>query len=476
MKNAHSTLAWNPQCVQIVHTDAEAVAVIEEAIRKKKSLVTVSRFMWSWGHQLAQNGAIYVRVSDSHVKIVGSSVETGAAALVSEVHLALTHANMQMSAHGACFTSRQCQSIGGVLATNVHHSGTSTFADSCEWVDVATDVGKAIVIRAMKGSDLFRATVGGVGRTGIVVRASFKTETRSYFYTDFAPRKAMNTMRRKKDMCSEMEAIVSRYEGVAPNTLVSTTVVHPFFAVGETNAWVTSDRDRKKDLVAVFGKEKLVWKYLAEPLNTIMYELPHVMYQAWFFVLMGVAFLFLTDVPCDEKDQICMDFACSMDIGTWITHYTWEAYVPTDIAAEFGRFYDAYVKESSTVLRHCVVNLRFVYGSDTFFAGNSPARYNYICVGIVAYHRPSFRHYRTNFENMTKELNERFPGRIRLHPGKVNPPGYTYPEEKAAKFDRHKVFKPRRYSSSNDTMRRMPPLCFPFLTVVALVSALVLLV
>ncbi len=67
--------------------------------------------------------------------------------------------------------------IGGMIASDVHgknHHGVGAFCDHVEWFDL--DIGDARVVRCSPtdNADLFAATCGGMGLTGIILRAAFK--------------------------------------------------------------------------------------------------------------------------------------------------------------------------------------------------------------------------------------------------------------------------------------------------------------
>ncbi len=67
--------------------------------------------------------------------------------------------------------------IGGMIAADVHgknHHSAKTFGSYIEWIDVMTSDGK--IIRCSKADNivLFNATIGGMGLTGIILRAAFR--------------------------------------------------------------------------------------------------------------------------------------------------------------------------------------------------------------------------------------------------------------------------------------------------------------
>ena len=67
--------------------------------------------------------------------------------------------------------------IGGMIASDVHgknHHGAGSFCDHLEWVDLATGDGRVLRCSAEENGDLFAATCGGMGLTGVIVRAALR--------------------------------------------------------------------------------------------------------------------------------------------------------------------------------------------------------------------------------------------------------------------------------------------------------------
>ena len=89
---------------------------------------------------------------------------------------------LQLDARGACMNRDASQTIGGVLATNTHHSDIRSFADIAIWVDVVLADGS--LRRSHRGEELFMLTVGGGGQTGVVVRACFDVVPRGVYKRD----------------------------------------------------------------------------------------------------------------------------------------------------------------------------------------------------------------------------------------------------------------------------------------------------
>jgi len=67
--------------------------------------------------------------------------------------------------------------IGGLIAADVHgknHHKEGSFSNYVEWVDVITSDGQIKRCSRTENTDLFAWTMGGMGLTGIILRAAFK--------------------------------------------------------------------------------------------------------------------------------------------------------------------------------------------------------------------------------------------------------------------------------------------------------------
>lgn len=67
--------------------------------------------------------------------------------------------------------------IGGMLAADVHgknHHIDGSFGKWVEWIDLITPEGAVSRCSAQHDRDLFEATIGGMGLTGIILRAAFR--------------------------------------------------------------------------------------------------------------------------------------------------------------------------------------------------------------------------------------------------------------------------------------------------------------
>jgi decaprenylphospho-beta-D-ribofuranose 2-oxidase len=71
----------------------------------------------------------------------------------------------------------QWVTVGGMIASDVHgknHHGAGSFCDHLQWIDLATGAGTPLRCSRTQNADLFSATCGGMGLTGVIVRACFR--------------------------------------------------------------------------------------------------------------------------------------------------------------------------------------------------------------------------------------------------------------------------------------------------------------
>ncbi|GGB55399.1 FAD-binding oxidoreductase [Blastomonas aquatica] len=67
--------------------------------------------------------------------------------------------------------------IGGMIASDVHgknHHAAGSFCDHVDWFDLDLGDGRVMRCSPSENADLFAATCGGMGLTGIIVRVSFR--------------------------------------------------------------------------------------------------------------------------------------------------------------------------------------------------------------------------------------------------------------------------------------------------------------
>lgn len=70
--------------------------------------------------------------------------------------------------------------LGGAVAQDVHgknHDRRGSFGDHVAWLDLMVASGEVVRVSASRTPDLFAATVGGIGLTGIILRVAFRMDS-----------------------------------------------------------------------------------------------------------------------------------------------------------------------------------------------------------------------------------------------------------------------------------------------------------
>jgi FAD/FMN-containing dehydrogenase len=460
-RNSNRTVRWQPRAEVEVRSAHDAAALVRRTAAARGRIVAVTPARWSWTTSVAVDGAVAVRVADASVAVADGVCVAGAGAPVSAVYDAARRAGLQLDAHGMCMVWSLCQTVGGVLATNVHHAGTPTYGSRCLWLEVVDGTGR--LRRTTPGTQLFRLTVGGSGRTGLIVRAAFRLTPRTYYRS--VP--VLSTLRLRRSTAAELEAYVAAYRGAAPLALISSRSLLPYALTARVER-VRVDGPGRDQRSSRAGEAPWAYRLLVRPLDRLLQELPYEAYQLWTCALLPFLSTVLTTFPA--RGPVHLDIACSADYVTWGLHQEVEFYVPVARVREFGEWWDAHAR-GTRYLRRALLAFRYVHGEDLAFAGNAPARDDYVCFNLDSYHVPTFAGYTREIEAAAEAIRARFDGAVRAHPGKVNVPSGTYAAEdvKAVRrYDPHGVFAPAPYRHAAYTFRHTPPVCVGVTLLVAL--------
>jgi decaprenylphospho-beta-D-ribofuranose 2-oxidase len=111
--------------------------------------------------------------------------------------------------------------VGGCIAADVHgknHHVAGTFSQHVQWLDLHTAAGETIRCSASENSSLFHATAGGMGLTGLIVRAAIKLVPVESAYVSVRHEKSSSladTMQRLVEADKDWEATVAWIDGLA---------------------------------------------------------------------------------------------------------------------------------------------------------------------------------------------------------------------------------------------------------------------
>lgn len=450
--NSNRTVRWSPREVVFLPSAHEAEELVRRVSREKGRIVTTSQFRWSWTTSIAVDGAVNAQVVANSVHVHGRLVVADAGALVSSVYDAARREGLQLDSHGGCMIWKTCQTVGGVLATNVHHTGLPSYADRCEWVEVVVPGGRTV--RAHAGTSLFRLTVGGAGRTGIIFRAAFRLSPRTYYNTT----PLAYTLGFRKAYADEMKEYAEEYKTANPMDLLYTRVILPFgITVRLKSERVLNPTDLVDATDTSLGEPPWAYRLVISPLFRLAQELPYELFLLFQVPLMFLSSTLLTTFA--QRGNVHLDHASSLDHVVWQDHQEVEFFVPVPDAEAFGAWWDRY-RRKTRYLRNALIGFRYVYGSDLAFAANSPAGQDYVCFNLDSYHVPTFRGYTRELERAAETMRDEFHGRVRAHPGKLNLPSGNYRAEDvrvAAEHDPQGVFEVPPYDPAAFFFRVLPP-------------------
>lgn len=441
LQNQARTLSWTPTEIVYISCDNDAITCVKHAQDTGKRIVVVTQFRWSWSTIIAQD-TINLMVTSKHVKVSGNTIIADAGALVSALFINAGKVGKEMRAHGGCYTEHECQTVGGVLATNVHHSGVSTFGQECIWVDVCIAYKTPRIIRIYRDTESFAHVIGCAGRSGIILRAMFQLHNCSY-YTTTTP-----LLRWRTTLKNEVNTFIDLFRDQIKFKRIAVLAVLPYW-VSQTIIYNHVNVPLNPiDIPSGFGKKPFLWKTVLQPLNTIFSELPHSLYQIWKIGVLALAFSFFSKVP--KRGDVSMDLACSQDFAVWCNHIAFEAFIPIKSVDEFFSWYDDIVVKQCNFINRSFIAFRYIYGATR--SSDS------IAFGITVYHKSSYSKYRDELEWLTRAIYEKFGRTITYHQGKFNPAPYTqYDHPKFRVLDPNFVFCKDSYSREHQTLRRYPP-------------------
>jgi len=111
-------------------------------------------------------------------RFIGFTPETGI--LEAEAGVSITDILSTFSPQGwmpAVMPGTGFATLGGCIANDVHgknHHGAGTFGDHIESIELLMADGKVKRLSANRNKDLFRATIGGLGQTGVILSAKIR--------------------------------------------------------------------------------------------------------------------------------------------------------------------------------------------------------------------------------------------------------------------------------------------------------------
>lgn len=436
--NFGKTMSWKPGNI----VECENIACVMTTISNAKSQghrVKAYGTGWSWSTTIASDGDVYILLKGSLADALLAtfnftnekpSVIVGGGVQAFHLYMELQPTGFNIEAKGGCLTAKESQTIGGLLATNVHHSGIKTFYDVVEWIDVVTADG--MLQRTFRDETLFRLTIGGGGRTGIIVQAKFELAPRATYENVQTIQPEDNSFR------AFFQGFVDMVSGYEPQEFIGiglkSTLDSSFsgkLRMSEPSVNPVVLPPDYGDLSFLADLYRLADAVLDPLLPSSLYDL---------YYLGGLATVLIGAAPETKgRSGEDLDVACSSSSTPHLKHQEIEFFVPVDLMNDVGSYLDSRFAESAFpyIRDHGLFALRFVYGSNSLTAangvlhdGSSP---DVVSVNIDSYQRSKWPKYNQELNELLSELSGQFPRLIRTHPGKYNPPLSPDPESQAVK-------------------------------------------
>ena len=447
--NSNGTLAWQPKEFIMCYSEADVVAAVKAASANGSRVITVGSG-WSWSTTIASNddNVRYIKL-DGDLRSL--SVDTdkqlaycGGAACAHELYPALQAANLEVEAHGICYTASVSQTVAGLLATNVHAEGLKTFYDVCASVDVVLADGN--VQTAPAGSELFNLTIGGAGETGVLIRATLHLAPRSSYqqhpstmyvhplalcnlggfslaraaalYLDeFGDAPAFNE---KVALANSVRGLVhstERYEKLPAPDPAMHDLTPGWGEIEKPRFWLARAFGNCCNwnpfcFTPCYGLATATCISVLDPTpGLLMYTFPQCGCQP---------------LPCQERTAPkSLDLASLFPHILYLHHNEAELYVPTDLAVAVGTLLD---ERMPHICGRYLLALRFVFGCDSLTAANANQgggqRTDFVCLNFDEYRQSTWPTFNADMDDLAAMLHAEFPNRIFYHPGKYNCGGH----------------------------------------------------
>ena len=450
--NFGSTLEWYPGDIRMCSSVDQVLEVVEDA---KSSGKRVKAFGtgWSWSTTIAGDGDTYIKLTGDLADATKAKINTspttdaptpsatvGAGVLAFDLYLQLQNTGYNIEAKGNCLTADESQTVGGLLATNVHHTGIRSFYDVVEWVEVVT--AESGLVRTLRDEPLFRLTIGGAGRTGVIVNVRFNLTPRDTYErvnTDDITQPENDTFEAFfqgfVDLTSPYEPMEFIAYGIRPPGLARLANVQPPYS-----AWKRMAEPSAKSAIlpADFGNISIFAKSYLKVDPCLDFVLPSFVYDT---VYLAALFIVLPgkQPQTEGTTGVDLDVASSDTFTVRLKHQELEFFVPVDLLGQVGAYMDYRFDDGCYpyIRDHGLFALRKVFGCNSLTAangvladGSSP---DFIAVNIDSYQRKRWEQYNAELNTLLADLSTEFPEKIRTHPGKYNAPLSPNPEPQSVK-------------------------------------------
>lgn len=434
--NWDGNMRWQAEHV-VADTMEDLIGVLRRA-RGSRTKVRVVGSSWSWSRSIdpGPNG-ISVSLGNDFQKITWGAdrktIRVGAGVRLHTIQDKIGRGPepLQFSPIGACTSDETSQTIGGLIATNVHHSGTATFFDRCEVLecvnfDDSTDGTPVQRKYRKKGGDsfMFAAFFGSVGTLGIITHATFTLDPVQHYQ----PQRIIKTQHIELDaLMQEFLKYYQNHNGKFGELIVGAGrasallyAVDIYREMVNTRGLPVQGKTDKNPFVATVGP----W-IEQQSQRLLSYTVPPVLFSVLWYPLQLVS-----DVISNPTDMLVRTFtrpvfsyvyACTSDRFLDCPYMDAELFVLVNDAVDLA----GYLQSNMGLLQYdCFIGYRYVFRSDSAFVSPN-GKGDVVAVDVDCRNLSRFREFREWMDKHLPIILKKYEGRVWLHMGKYTPESFV---------------------------------------------------
>ena len=413
LKSYSGTMTLHPNVLFETHNLTEVHQAVAFAVERKKKLKVVGS-LWSWQPSIG-DAEVLVKLagnlsSPDLIVVEDEWVHAPAGVRVSALYERLDSTH-EVAAIGGCYDHDTAQTLGGLVATNTHHSGQSTM---CDVLNSVTIVQFNRTIVAKRDDPLFHKTVGGAGFTGVITHVNVSTAPRlSWTKADLK-----HGLRIGISLVDEATSLINYFKDQPPNTryaaYAQVPVAGSLVVTGRyESAVVESDSQPAKGFHKRHGDLSLVSRWVQFLVQRIL--------DTWEAHIISI--LALEWFAAEESLQYWSDTQHSTErLGmahiTKLKHMEAEWFLPVDKALQILQYVQDTITEGDDFPKlrtQTLYSLRFQH---RVMCDASPSfGTDVVCLNFDSYLPTTWAKWRSEVLKLEGMVLDRFPD-VRIHKGK----------------------------------------------------------
>ena len=414
LKSYSGTMTLHPNVLFETHNLTEVHQAVAFAVQRKERLKVVGS-LWSWQPSIG-DAEVLVKLagnlSSPDLIVVGDGwVHAPAGVRVSALYERLDSTTQEVVAIGGCYDHDTAQTLGGLVATNTHHSGQTTMCDVLNSVTIV-QFNRTIVVK--RDDHLLHETVGGAGLTGVITHINVSTTPR----LNWTKPTLQHGIKIGLSLVDEATSLMNYFKDQPPNTRYATYAQVPvagrLFLTGRyESAVVESDPKPVKGFHKRHGDLSLVsrWvQFLAQKiLDTWEAHIISIIALEWFAL--------------EESHQYWSDTHHSTErLGfshvTKLKHMEAEWFLPVDNALQILQYVEDTINEGDDFPKFRTQTLYALRFQHRVVCEASPSfGTDVVCLNFDSYLPTTWAKWRSELLKLEGMVLDRFPD-VRIHKGK----------------------------------------------------------